>query len=66
MTLPPDTAEPDAYRLPRRVQPGCSHQLACRCDVPYWLRASSPAELEYEAWLRRPRPLRAHPGAVEQ
>lgn len=35
----------DAYQYPRRIQPGCMHQLACRCDPPYWLRDPSPAEL---------------------
>ena len=34
----------DAYRYPQRVRPGCTHQLGCKCDPPYWLRASSPAE----------------------
>ena len=42
------TAEPrivDAYRFPRRIQPGCQHQLGCKCDPPYWLRLPTPAEL---------------------
>ena len=35
----------DAYRFARRVQPGCQHQLGCKCDPPYWLREPSAAEL---------------------
>lgn len=41
----------DAYRFPQASRPGCTHQLGCRCTAPYWLRASSPAELEREAKL---------------
>lgn len=41
----------DAYREPQRVRPGCQHQLGCRCDPPYWMRASSLAELAHEAQL---------------
>jgi hypothetical protein len=36
---------PDAYRYARRIREGCQHQLACRCDPPYWLREPSPSEL---------------------
>lgn len=36
----------DAYTYPRRIQPGCQHQLGCKCDPPMWLRPPSPAELE--------------------
>jgi len=35
----------DAYRYPRRIQPGCQHMLGCKCDPPYWLRNPTPAEL---------------------
>lgn len=35
----------DAYRNPRRVAEGCQHRLGCRCDIPFWLRPFSPAEL---------------------
>jgi hypothetical protein len=41
---------PDAYRYARRVKPGCMHQLACRCDAPYWLREPTVAELA--RWYR--------------
>ena len=46
----------DAYRHPQRVRPGCQHQLGCKCDPPYWLRASSPAEEAHEARIRGERP----------
>jgi len=39
----------DAYRYPRKIREGCTHQFPCKCDPPYWLRESSPAELEREA-----------------
>lgn len=42
----------DAYRYPRRIQPGCQHQLGCKCDAPYWLREPTPAELE--RWYKPP------------
>lgn len=42
----------DAYRNPQQVRPGCQHQLGCKCDPPYWLRASSPAEEARERILR--------------
>lgn len=35
----------DAFRFPRRIQPGCQHQLGCKCDPPYWLRQPTAAEL---------------------
>lgn len=35
----------DAYTIPRRIQPGCQHQLGCKCDPPYWLRDPTPVEL---------------------
>lgn len=34
----------NAYRRPQMLRPGCTHQLGCRCDPPYWLRPSTPAE----------------------
>lgn len=34
----------DAYRLPQEVRPGCTHQLGCRCQPPFWLRPSSSIE----------------------
>jgi len=36
--------ELNAYRKPQQIRPGCQHQLGCRCDPPFWLRSSSPAE----------------------
>lgn len=42
----------DAYRYPQRVRPGCQHQLGCKCERPYWLRASSPAEEARESRMR--------------
>jgi hypothetical protein len=42
----------DAYRYPRRIQPGCQHILGCKCDAPYWLREPTPAELE--RWWKLP------------
>jgi hypothetical protein len=40
----------DAYRKPRYVVDGCDHNgVLCRCDVPYWLRESTPAEKAHEA-----------------
>ena len=63
MTLPPDTAEPDAYRRARRIQPGCQHVMACRCDPPYWLRPSSAIELVMEqAIYGRRGPAQRRPG----
>lgn len=36
----------DAYRHPRRIQPGCEHFMGrCKCGVPFHLRDLSPAEL---------------------
>lgn len=46
-------SDPDAYRHPQQVRPGCQHLLGCRCVPPYWLRASSPIEAAREAWLRQ-------------
>lgn len=34
----------DAYRIPKLTREGCTHQLGCRCDPPYWLRPASTAE----------------------
>lgn len=42
----------DAYTRPRVVVPGCQHQMGCRCEPPYWLRASSPKEIERTRKLR--------------
>lgn len=39
-----DIRELNAYRKPQSVRPGCTHQLGCRCDPPFWLRESSSAE----------------------
>lgn len=39
----------DAMRFPRRIQPGCMHQLGCKCDPPYWLR--EPTEQEFARWV---------------
>lgn len=40
----------DAYRYPRRIRPGCLHQLGCKCDPPYWLREPSPQE--FARWFK--------------
>jgi len=37
----------DAYCHAREVRDGCQHMLGCRCDVPFWLREPTPAELEH-------------------
>jgi hypothetical protein len=39
-----DVRELNAFRRAPVLRPGCQHQLGCRCDPPYWLRPSSPAE----------------------
>lgn len=44
----------DAYTRARRVAPGCTHQLACRCEAPYWLRPPTTIELAREEHMRRP------------
>jgi hypothetical protein len=41
MTEPRDF---NAYRRAPVLRPGCTHQLGCRCDPPFWLRPSTPAE----------------------
>lgn len=43
----------NAYTEPRRIQPGCTHHLGCKCDVPYHLRESTLSEKRFEAraWL---------------
>lgn len=46
----------DAYRFPQKVAPGCTHQLACKCDPPYWLRTSSPTEEAHEAKIQLAKP----------
>ena len=42
----------DAYRRARVVRDGCKHMLGCKCDPPYWLRASTPAEESHEALMK--------------
>ena len=42
----------DAYRYPQKVSPGCQHQLGCKCDPPFWLRESTPAEEARAARMR--------------
>ncbi len=39
-----DTHELNAYRRAQMLRPGCTHQLGCRCEAPFWLRPSTPAE----------------------
>jgi hypothetical protein len=43
----------DAYRYARWTAEGCQHRLGCKCQVPFWLRPSSEAELERERLLYR-------------
>lgn len=38
----------NAFRRPPVRKPGCTHQLGCRCEAPYWLRPSAPAEIAIE------------------
>jgi hypothetical protein len=54
MTCPKhsDALESDAYRHLRRTVGGYTHQLACRCDVPYWLRPSTDAGIAREQRLQ--------------
>lgn len=47
--------ELDHYTNERRVQPGCQHNLGCKCEPPYWLRLSTPIEQAREA-VRRSTP----------
>lgn len=65
-----DPTEFDAYRIPRRVRDGCQHNLGCRCDPPYWLRASSQAEEVHERRIRGfdhpPAPALPAPSTAEQ
>lgn len=42
----------NSYTEPRVVRPGCQHNLGCKCQVPYWLRPSTPEEERQEALLR--------------
>lgn len=42
----------DSFSEPLSIRPGCQHQLGCRCEVPYYLRPSTPVERRKE--LRRP------------
>jgi hypothetical protein len=46
------TRDYDAYRRARVVREGCQHNLGCRCEPPYWLRASTPAEEMHEALMK--------------
>lgn len=48
--------EIDAYRYPQKVALGCQHQLGCKCDPPYWLRDSTPAEEAHEAKMQPVKP----------
>lgn len=34
----------DAFSQPRRLAPGCQHQLGCKCDPPFWLRSMTQVE----------------------
>jgi hypothetical protein len=47
----------DAYRRARVIREGCKHMLGCKCDPPYWLRASTAAEQAHEASLTTPKPV---------
>lgn len=39
----------DAYRRARYVVDGCDHNgVLCKCDPPFWLRPSTPAEAAHE------------------
>jgi hypothetical protein len=42
----------NAYRNPRDTRPGCTHQLACRCEPPFWLRPSTADEEAIAARIR--------------
>jgi hypothetical protein len=48
----PEPRAIDAYQYPRKIRPGCQHQLGCGCDPPYWLRPSSPEEQAREAKIQ--------------
>lgn len=54
--IPDSTVTPirilDAYTQPRRLTPGCQHQLGCKCDPPYWLRPSTGVEFYHEERYR--------------
>jgi hypothetical protein len=41
--------ELNAYRRPRKTQPGCQHMLGCKCEAPFWLRQPSAAEEAFAA-----------------
>ena len=34
----PQAAYLHATQNQRRVQPGCTHQLGCKCEPPHWVR----------------------------
>lgn len=39
----------DAYRRAYYIEKGCDHHGPyCKCDTPYWLRPSTPAEKLHE------------------
>lgn len=40
-------SDKDAYTQPRVIQPGCQHQLGCKCEPPFWLRDSTEPELRH-------------------
>lgn len=48
----------NAFTEPRKVQPGCQHQLGCKCEVPYHLRPSTPEERRIEERYQRREPAR--------
>lgn len=37
----------DAWEVPRKIQPGCPHQLGCKCEPPFWLRSPTQAEMSH-------------------
>lgn len=47
----------DAYRRARVVRDGCKHMLGCKCEPPYWLRASTAAEEAHEALMKPDQPV---------
>lgn len=44
----------DAFTQPRNIRPGCQHQLGCKCDIPYHLRASTEIEQAREQNRNKP------------
>lgn len=43
-------ASVNAYVRGRKFAEGCQHRLGCKCEIPFWLRPFSPAEL---AWVEK-------------